>query len=298
MEALAIHTENLSKVIKGKKIIDDLNLRVPRGSIYGFLGPNGSGKTTSMKMLLGLSAPTAGNIKINGQALNPATRAKFIGTIGGLIEEPPGYSQLTGVENLQVVQRLLKLPADNVYWALDKVGLIPNKDKKVGHYSLGMKQRLGIALAIVSKPKLLVLDEPINGLDPAGIDEIRQLFQELAHSGTTIMVSSHILAEVEKIASHFGVLKQGKLVFQGERGALIDSYANSLFVRTPDAESVAEIFVDSKIVRGGAVIPSVMNADINDVCQRLINAGVAIHEISRQQESLEDVFMAITAKAL
>lgn len=196
-----VSTYNLSKKYGGEYRVKDVNLSVREGNIYGFLGPNGAGKTTTLKMILGLTKPTDGKVKVFGKVLEE-NREFILKQTGALIESPSYYGHLTGLENMRVVQRLRDLPDRNVVEALRIVRLEKQKDKKVSEYSLGMKQRLGIAMAIVSFPKLLILDEPTNGLDPAGIGEIRELIKSLPlQYGMTVLISSHLLSEIEQTAT-------------------------------------------------------------------------------------------------
>ena len=207
-----IRTHGLTKTFGEHRAVNNVDLLVPQGTVYGFLGPNGSGKSTTMKLLLGLMKPTAGEVFINGRKLTKASRPELLGRVGSMIEAPPGYGHLTGWENLQIVQSMLGLEERQIIQALDIVRLTKNKDKLVKNYSLGMKQRLGIAMALAREPELLILDEPTNGLDPAGIEEIRSLIIHLAQQGITIMVSSHLLDEIDKMASVLGIINNGTLI--------------------------------------------------------------------------------------
>ncbi|MDN5746531.1 MAG: ATP-binding cassette domain-containing protein, partial [Nocardioidaceae bacterium] len=215
MSSTIVATENLTKRYGQRTVVENLNLRVPEGVVYGFLGPNGSGKSTTMKMLLSLIQPTSGNVEIMGQPMTRGTRRDLLGGIGSLIESPPGYAHLTGAENMRLVQRLLGLDPQQVDSAVATVRLQEQMGKKVRDYSLGMKQRLGIAMALARQPRLLILDEPTNGLDPAGIEEMRTLLRGLAGDGVTVMVSSHLLGEIDKTATMLGILAGGRMIFQG-----------------------------------------------------------------------------------
>jgi len=210
-----ITTYNLSKKYGDVYRVRDVNLSVGEGDIYGFLGPNGAGKTTTLKMILGLTRPTDGKVMVFGKDLKE-NREFILKKTGSLIEAPSYYGHLTGLENMRVIQRLRDLPARNVDEALRIVRLEKHKDKKVNEYSLGMKQRLGIAMAIMSFPKLLILDEPTNGLDPAGIGEIRELIKSLPQRyEMTVLVSSHLLSEIEQTATKVGIINNGIMMFQG-----------------------------------------------------------------------------------
>ncbi|MBP3887885.1 MAG: ATP-binding cassette domain-containing protein, partial [Cellulosilyticum sp.] len=208
-----IETENLTKQYGTTTVVDNINLHVPKGKIYGLLGRNGAGKTTAMKMMLQLVYPTRGDIRLFGTDYKEPTNALY-GKIGSIIETPGFYSNLTGYENLKIIAKLRgELGKDSVQEALRVVGLEKETRKVFADYSLGMKQRLGIAAAIMHEPELMILDEPINGLDPIGISEIRSFLSELSHSkGTTILISSHVLSEIEQIADIIGVMHEGRLI--------------------------------------------------------------------------------------
>lgn len=210
-----ITTERLTKKYKGFTAVDGVSLHIRRGSIYGFLGPNGAGKSTTMKMLLGITAPTAGSFSIDGRHF-PEDRTAILKGIGSLIESPAFYANLTGRENLDILRRILELPKDTVDDALELVGLTEAGNRLAGKYSLGMKQRLGLAGALLGRPPLLLLDEPTNGLDPSGIHEIRSLIQSLPERyHCTVMISSHMLSEIERMADDVGILNHGRLLFEG-----------------------------------------------------------------------------------
>ena len=229
-----IETAHLTKRYGSRTVVDDLSLRVPHGCVYGFLGPNGSGKSTTMKMLLSLIRPTHGDVLIMGQPMTRTSRRRLLAHVGSLIEAPPGYGHLTGRENMRIMQRLLDLPQRQIDWAVDTVRLRSQMGKRVRNFSLGMKQRLGIALALARQPQLLILDEPTNGLDPAGIEEIRELLRNLAASGVTVMVSSHLLGEIDKTATTLGILSEGRLLFQGTRSQLMAASRPDVIIETSD----------------------------------------------------------------
>ena len=211
-----IETKNLTKQYGSQKSVADLNIHVKRGRIYGLLGRNGAGKTTTMKMLLGLTKPTSGEVKIWGKPLQ-GNEKKLLPRIGSLIESPGFYPNLTGTENLRIFATLRGVPNNHaIKDALDLVGL-PYKDKKLfSQYSLGMKQRLGIGLALLNDPKLLVLDEPVNGLDPLGIQELRALIRSFPEKGITVIISSHILSEIQQTADYIGIIAKGTVGFEGK----------------------------------------------------------------------------------
>ena len=216
MKKYIIETYDLCKKGGRKYRVKNVNLAVPKGCIYGFLGPNGAGKTTTMKLLLGLIQPDGGAVEILGQKMSPKSRFDINMRTGSLIESPGFYGHLTGQENLEIIARYKNLGTSDIKEALDTVRLYDRKDDKVKNYSLGMKQRLGIAMALMGKPELIILDEPTNGLDPAGINEIRNLIKSIPEKyDSTVIISSHLLSEVEQIANYVGIINKGQMIYQG-----------------------------------------------------------------------------------
>ncbi|MGG2108043.1 lantibiotic protection ABC transporter ATP-binding protein [Lysinibacillus pakistanensis] len=211
MDTIILKTENLSKSFKGQKIVEDLSLTIPRNTVYGLLGPNGAGKSTTLKMMTGMLRPSTGKIFFNGHEWN----RNDLHDIGVLIETPPLYENLTARENLKVRTIALGLPASRIDEVLRIVDLTNTGKKRAGQFSLGMKQRLGIAIALLNYPKLLILDEPTNGLDPIGIQELRKLIRSFPELGITVILSSHILSEVEQVVDEIGIIAGGKLGYQG-----------------------------------------------------------------------------------
>lgn len=219
-EANIIETQNLTKTYGDFTAVSHLNLHIKKGSVYGFLGPNGAGKSTTMKMLLGLTNPTSGSFHINRKTY-PKDRIAILRDMGSFIEAPAFYGNLTGEENLEILRRILQLPRSSVAEALELVGLTEHRKRQAKKYSLGMKQRLGLAGALLGHPPILILDEPTNGLDPIGIHEIRSLVRSLPEKyDCTVLVSSHLLPEVELMADDFGILNHGRLLFEGTMDAL------------------------------------------------------------------------------
>lgn len=211
-----LETNHLSKMSGKTYRVKDLSMAVPEKCVYGFLGPNGAGKSTTLKMLLGLIHPDQGRIQIFGKTMDSANRLSILRQIGSLIENPGGYGHLTGLENMQIIQKLKGVSEEEIVPALKTVRLYDQRDKKLGNYSLGMKQRLGIAMAILGNPKLLILDEPTNGLDPAGIQEMRQLICSLPKErNMTVIISSHLLSEIEQMADQVGIIHHGRMLYQG-----------------------------------------------------------------------------------
>lgn len=234
-----ITTEQLTKKYKNFTSVNHVSLHIRKGSIYGFLGPNGAGKSTTMKMLLGLTAPTKGSFTIDGKKF-PADRIAILKEVGSFIESPSFYANLTGRENLDVIRRILGLPKSAVEDALDLVGLTEFGDRLAKKYSLGMKQRLGLAGALLGRPPILILDEPTNGLDPSGIHEIRNLVKSLPDLyGCTILITSHMLSEIELIADDIGILNHGRLLFEGSLDELRQSALRAGFA----ADNLEDMFL-------------------------------------------------------
>lgn len=234
-----ITTSQLTKKYKNFVSVNHVSLHIRKGSIYGFLGPNGAGKSTTMKMLLGLTAPTKGSFTIDGKHF-PKDRMEILKEIGSFIEAPSFYANLTGRENLEVIRRILRLPKESVEEALELVGLTEFGDRLARKYSLGMKQRLGLAGALLGKPPILILDEPTNGLDPSGIHEIRDLVKSLpGRYDCTVLISSHMLSEIELMADDIGILNHGRLLFEGSLEELRQKAAGSGFA----ADRLEEVFL-------------------------------------------------------
>lgn len=293
-----VTTDHLYKRYGEHTVVSDLNLRVPEGCVYGFLGPNGSGKSTTMKMLLSLLRPTSGEIRVFGRPMNRTTRRELLAQVGALIESPPGYDHLTGAENLRLVRRTLGLSEAQVTRAVRTVRLESHLDKRVREYSLGMKQRLGIAIALARSPRLLILDEPTNGLDPAGIEEVRELLGHLSHSGVTVMVSSHLLGEIDKTATVLGVLGAGRMLFQGSRHELLARSTPDVLVDNSDPDRAQELLggTTAAHVEGASVrLPGLDDQATAEIVASLVRAGVDIYGVRREQQTLEDVFRDLTA---
>src|SRR5262249_35043291 len=236
MQMHAIETCGLTRRFGAKLAVDELNLSAPEAGVYGFLGPNGAGKTTTIRMLLGLIRPHAGEVRLFGVPLT-SDRLPLMRMVGSLVETPSLYPHLTGRENLEVTRRLLGAPHELIDNSLEIVKLAQDAHRRVREYSMGMRQRLGLALALLNKPRLLILDEPTNGLDPAGIHEMRDLIRRMpAEFGATVFLSSHLLSEVEQIASHIGIIHQGRLLFQGTLAELQAQRQEHLTVGVKDPE--------------------------------------------------------------
>ena len=294
-----VRTYQLTKRYDSRTVVDAINLQVPEGSVYGFIGPNGSGKSTTMKMLLSLVTPTSGGVQVMGRTMDRSTRQALLRHIGSLIEAPPGYRHLTGAENMRIVQRTLGLPDAAITEAVAAVRMQDQMNKRVRNYSLGMKQRLGIAMALARRPRLLVLDEPTNGLDPAGIEEMRWLIGTLASHGTSVMVSSHILGEVDKIADVIGIISNGSLVFQGTRDDLFKTSTPDVLIETSHPDHAASALrqrsnIPATVDRGRLRLPGFDQQATAGVVKELVNVGAPIYSVYRDEQRLEDVFMALT----
>ena len=297
----AIATAGLSKEYGGVFRVKDLGLQIRPGEVYGFLGPNGAGKSTTMKMILGLVRPTRGRVEIFGRQLNEKSRVGILKQIGALIESPSYYGHLTGLENMRVVQKLLNLPEKDIQKALSIVRLENQKDKKVKFYSLGMKQRLGIAMALARFPKLLVLDEPTNGLDPAGIEEIRELIRSLpSQYGMTVMISSHILSEIDRMATAVGIINKGELVFQGSMEELHAKSSHSIVMRVRDRDKASALLNDYRpktTPEGELAFEQVSDDAVARINSLLVENGVPVFRIEERRKSLEEIFLDLTGKA-
>ena len=296
-----IETKNLTKQYGSQKSVADLNIHVQRGRIYGLLGRNGAGKTTTMKMLLGLTKPTSGEVKIWGKALQ-GNEKKLLPRIGSLIESPGFYPNLTATENLRIFATLRGVPNNHaIKDALDLVGL-PYKDKKLfSQYSLGMKQRLAIALAVMHDPELLILDEPINGLDPIGIAEVRSFIRELCDArGKTILISSHILSEISLLADDVGIIDHGKLLEEESLKELEAKNAKFIHFCVSDAQKAAKIIAatfhskDFRLTDANNLYLYDMTLPVERINRSFVESGIEIQEVHLCEDTLEDYFKKIT----
>lgn len=293
-------TDNLTKRYGNTAAVDRIRLRIEEGEVYGFLGPNGAGKTTTLKMLVGLIQPTEGTFTVFGRTF-AQHRRWILSQTGALIESPSYYGHLTGRENLRIIQRLRGLPERNVSEALRVVRLEKHQHKRVDQYSLGMKQRLGLAMALISIPKLLILDEPTNGLDPAGIEEIRELIRSLPRQyGMTVLVSSHLLSEVEQIATSVGIIRDGRLVFQGSLDSLKAKSDPAIAVKTTDNLAAERVLAGQGLKpkeRGGYLtLPDMEDRQVAEVNRTLVRAGIGVIRIEERKKSLERIFLELTGK--
>ena len=297
-----IKTHDLCKQYGNALRVAHLNLDVPEGSVYGFLGPNGAGKSTTLKMILGLVRPTAGSIQVLGKEMDAKNRLAVLRQVGSLIESPSYYGHLTGEENLRIVQTLRGVPEKNIREVLQIVRLDGQRGKRVAHYSLGMKQRLGLAAALLGYPKLLILDEPTNGLDPAGIQEMRELICSLPERfGMTVVVSSHLLSEIDQMADHVAIIREGELVFQDTLEALHGRSRHHLALRTTN-NAVARAVLQEKSVpcqeEEGYLILPILSDEIAAQLTRLLGSrNLGVIRLEERQKSLEDIFLELTGKA-
>lgn len=295
-----VETHNLSKTYGGSHSVNKVNLKVHAGQIFGFLGPNGAGKTTTLKMLLGLIKPTEGEINVFGKDLE-AHRPEILNQTGSLIESPSYYGHLTGYENLKVMQRLRSLPSKNIDHVLKIVRLENHKHKKADQYSLGMKQRLGIAMALLPFPKLLILDEPTNGLDPAGIGEIRELIKSLPREyGITILLSSHLLSEIEQIATSVGIINDGKLLFQGTMESLQSGNKTTISFKTADPARAEDLLLTQgylpTIKAKQLMFNQLADEEVSRINRLLVEQGIPVTRIEEHKKNLEDIFLDLTGK--
>ena len=296
-----IETKALCKQYGPHTAVDHVELHVPQGCVYGFIGPNGAGKSTTMKMLLGLIHPTAGRVRLLGQELTEKSRLPLLRQTGSLIESPAGYLHLTAQENLEIVADLKGVPHKDIGRVLDIVHLTQDRNRRVGQYSLGMKQRLGIAMALLGSPKLLILNEPTNGLDPAGIQEMRALIRNMpAATGATVLISSHLLGEMEQMVEQVGIIDHGHILFEGPLTELQRHSRGNVTLRLLDPAKAAPILrangltahSDSCVV----TLPPLQDALLADLVQKLAACGAGVVELTPHTKTLEEIFLSLTSE--
>lgn len=310
---LVIETRGLTKRLGGRNVVNGIDLAVPRGSVFGFLGPNGSGKTTTIRILLGLASATSGDIRVLGEPI-PHALPKMLPRVGALVEGPGFYPFLSGRTNLLRLDSADRYASastrgERINRALERVGLLQAAGKKVGRYSLGMKQRLGIANALLTHRDLIVLDEPTNGLDPQGTREVRHLIRSLADEGSTVFLSSHLLAEVEQTCSHVAVLRAGSLVAQGSLEELRRAGAASVRVLTPDGDAARQVLrtlglkpdddggsLPTSNGHRGVTAPLPAGIAPDNIVAALVEADVRVSGFTVEQAGLEDLFVALTGE--
>ena len=296
-----IETKALCKQYGPHTAVDHVELHVPQGCVYGFIGPNGAGKSTTMKMLLGLIHPTAGRVRLLGRELTEKSRLPLLRQTGSLIESPAGYLHLTAQENLEIVADLKGVPHKDIGRVLDIVHLTQDRNRRVGQYSLGMKQRLGIAMALLGSPKLLILDEPTNGLDPAGIQEMRALIRNMpAATGATVLISSHLLGEMEQMVEQVGIIDHGHILFEGPLTELQRHSRGNVTLRLLAPAKAAPILrangltahSDSCVV----TLPPLQDALLADLVQKLAACGAGVVELTPRTKTLEEIFLSLTSE--
>src|SRR5437764_4810943 len=300
-QGFVVETAGLTKRFGDRVAVADVDLRIPRGSAFGYLGPNGAGKTTLIRMLLGLTDATAGEMYLLGRPL-PARRAEALARVGAIVEEPRFHGFLTGRENLEIIAAARGPEAHNrVDGALARTGLSQRADERVKRYSLGMRQRLGVARSLLGDPELLILDEPTNGLDPAGIHEFRDMIRGFVTEGRTVLLSSHLLNEVEKICDEVAIVDQGKVVAQGAIATLASGAKQTILIATSDDEQALAILSEHRGVESVATesmgIRVTLGADAgDDISRRLVHSGLAIRRFEPARASLEQRFLEITSR--
>ncbi|MFV0271346.1 MAG: ABC transporter ATP-binding protein [Macellibacteroides fermentans] len=295
----AIETKDLSFNYKKKPLLESLDLRIPTGSIYGYLGKNGAGKSTTIKLLLGLLPALQNTIYHNGLELNSHKR-EILSMVGSLVESPAYYGNLTGYENLLYLKNIYGCNSQKIYDVLQKVNLIGDKDKMVKKYSSGMKQRLGIAMALLNDPNTLILDEPLNGLDPEGVYEIRELIIDLKKEGKTILLSSHILSEIQKTCTHVGILHDGRLCYQGTLVELMDNVSVEINIQSNDILKIQQICMESKIsinaIEQNNILITLNKGEQKDFMTKLDKEGVNIQKSESVDKDLEEIYLNLTKR--
>jgi ABC-2 type transport system ATP-binding protein len=297
---LAVSTAGLTKRFGDHTVVDDANLAIPSGSVCGFVGPNGAGKTTTLRMLLGLIRPTSGSGFILGGSLRDP--ASYLPKVGALIEAPAFYPQLSGRDNLKVLARLGQIPGSAIEPALARTGMAARAGDKYRSYSLGMKQRLGIAAALLPGPELLILDEPTNGLDPAGIVETRGLIRSFADDGITVLVSSHLISEIEQVCDHIVMIRGGRLVHQGPVAELAAGERPDIVIapeHATDLEQLTKVMAVTGLSAAasaddGTVVVSASQAGAAELNRLAARHGITLRQIVERTHSLEDVFFRLT----
>lgn len=302
MNPFILQTQNLThRFSGGKAVLDKVSIEVPQGAVYGFLGPNGAGKTTTLRLVLGLLSIQEGSINILGQNLKEH-RVDVLRQVGSLIEQPSLYGHLTATENLEVYRRIYDVPKERIAAVLQTVGLQNTGSKKAKQFSLGMKQRLSIAVALLHNPRLLILDEPTNGLDPNGIIETRLLIQQLnQQEGVTVLVSSHILAEVEKMATHMGIIHGGRLLFQGTLRDLQTLKQRQSFVQMETSNNDVALDLlhqfEPQRQNGHLLLPFTSKDDIATANRLLVHKGIDVYRLEQRHNDLEQLFIDLTNEA-
>jgi len=297
-DGTALSASGLTKTFGKLKAVEDLTFEMPRGGVIGFVGPNGAGKSTTIRMLLGLIKPTGGNAEVLGHGI--CTPSAYLNKVGALIESPVFYPGLSGSSNLRALAKLGGFPLEQVPLVLEMVGLSSRAGDKVANYSLGMKQRLGIAVSLLPDPELLILDEPTNGLDPAGIVEIRNLLRQIGSSGRTVFVSTHLLSEVEAEADRLVMIHNGRLVFAGELADIMQKACEAVYAapeNTVDLPLLSGLVSEAGHLfrqEGDAIIITAPKEWSSELNRLAMSKGINLRELRPQCESLEDIFLSMT----
>ncbi|NGP43862.1 ABC transporter ATP-binding protein [Bacillaceae bacterium SIJ1] len=294
-----IETKGLVKTIGSKNVVNNVDIKVKEGDIYGFLGPNGAGKTTTLRMLLGLIKPSEGQISILGNQVSK-DRVEVLKQVGSLIETPSYYGHLSAYENLDILCTLRGLPASAIDEVLNIVDLTKEANRPVKGFSLGMKQRLGIAAALLGEPRLLILDEPTNGLDPAGIQEIRELIRTLPEKGMTVIVSSHLLSEIDQMATQVGILHEGRMLFEGTIEAFRARSSKTIRLRVNNQDKAMQFLENHgfqpRNQEEWIVIRAIQDEELALIIRFLVEVGLSIYRVEEQAQSLESIFLEMTEK--
>ena len=306
--ALAVETRGLTTRFGTRVAVDAVDLRVPRATAFGFLGPNGAGKTTLIRTLLGLIRPTSGSWSMLGRPM-PQERSIALRRVGAIVEEPKFHPHLTGRENLRIIAAARETAADaRIPGALDRVGLTPRADERVAKYSMGMRQRLGVARCLLADPMLLILDEPMNGLDPAGIQEFREMVANLVQEGRTVFLSSHLLDEVEKTCEHVAIIDRGRILMQGQVSDIARTGQPTIRIRCGDPDAAAAVIRSVPDVRQATreddTVVVVLRGEagstndglVAELNRQLVGAGVAVFAIEPERVSLEERFLELTSR--
>src|SRR5260221_6775728 len=300
-----IETHGLTKRFGSRTVVKDVELRVPRGVAFGYLGPNGAGKTTMIRMLLGLTAANGGTMTIRGLPV-PKQRAKALARVGAIVDEPRFHGHLTGRENLHILAAARGGGAENqIAPALDRTRLTGRADEKVSAYSMGMRQRLGLAACLLADPQLLILDEPMNGLDPAGMHEMRDILRGLVDEGRTVMLSSHLLDEVERTCDAVAIVDHGKVIRQGPIHELVGGAGVVAEVQCSDPPAAARALSQGTFADGIAVSEDGLNVTLAagpareqtaEINRRLVDDGISVYGLRQTHTSLEDWFLSVTSR--
>lgn len=296
---MIIQTNDLSFSYGKQEVLDKINIEVPKNSIYGFLGPNGAGKSTTIKLLLGLLNSKEGSVRLFDKSFQ-TNRNEILNNTGSLIESPTIYRNLTAKENLEYINKIYRKENSRIEEVLRIIGLWKHRNKRAKNFSTGMKQRMGIGMAIFHNPDLVILDEPLNGLDPKGVFEVRELLLNLQDEGKTIFISSHFLSEIEKICSHVGIIKNGSLIFQGEIDLLTSKASHYVDIKTSNNVNAIKLFAQHNLIiktKIKSIIEIQINTkdDFNRMIHILIDNDIKIYDIEKKTTNLEEIFINLTS---